>query len=108
MQQGSVITILGSCLFAALTAVGVTQLVRAAIEFLGFGRWLRKKPIGCNLCMSFWSGALATVFLFDYPHQVILVVCAMTYLLLTWSWKPPQESIAALISGDEAQASKEE
>jgi hypothetical protein len=98
-MQLKMVELLSSCVFTGLTAVGLTQLLRSIADLTGYNHLLRKKPLGCNACMSFWSSAIASVAIFDYPHQMVLPVSAVAFAILQYTWKPPAPSIADVISG---------
>lgn len=65
----------------ALCAVGLTLLLRTLVRWVA-PKLLSRKPLGCNLCMSFWTSILVIVF----PHlPVILSWDTVRVMLGSWA-----------------------
>lgn len=70
-------------------------LVRLARELRWLKRWRARRPLVCNVCMAFWSGA-AVVGLSLIPVAGWYIVCGVAVsgcclvaLELAEAWKPP-------------------
>lgn len=64
MRHELLAILLGSIL-VGLAAVGITSIVRA----LSPEKWLVRKPVGCDLCMSTWSVLTLVVLLYVATNE---------------------------------------
>jgi len=77
-----------------LAAAGLTLLLRASAKITNQQKLLSRKPLGCNLCMGFWSSLAVTLpqgvnqgFSADLVLR-LLAAYGISYALLELSYRP--------------------
>jgi hypothetical protein len=84
---------LESVVIKGLIAVGITYALRAIARVVGLEKLLSKKPLGCNLCMAFWSSLAAVLWQMEMTGfvpttEAVLSTFALSYTLIELSYRP--------------------
>jgi len=84
----------GNAIALGVAAAGLTLLLRASARFFNQQKPLSSKPLGCNLCMGFWS-SLAITAVTTHKTDIVqdtflhlLVAYGISYALLELSYRP--------------------
>jgi hypothetical protein len=90
---------LESAIFTGLIATGITLMLRAIARLAGAQKLLSEKPLGCNLCMAFWSSIPATLLQVGWETKhglTFLAAYGLSYTLLELAYRPEPPALLDL------------